>query len=275
MDITGILIAAGVIGGVGILVGVLLGRASRVFHVEENETEIAVREALPGNNCGGCGFPGCDGLAKAIAEGKAPVNACPVGGPAVAEKIAEILGGAEDQPTEQMRAFVHCKGDCDKVRDVYEYVGPRTCSIAVNTPNGGPKACKYGCLGFGECASVCDFGAISLIDGIAVVDPDKCVACGLCVKACPRGLISLVPKGKDHHISCSSKDKGLDVKKVCSAGCLACTMCVKQCPVEAIHMEGNQPVIDYSKCVNCGACAVKCPVKCISGLETVKEEAKK
>ncbi len=264
MEMTGILIAAGVIGGVGILVGLLLGRASRIFKVEENKTEQAVREALPGNNCGACGYPGCDGMAKAIAEGKAPVNGCPVGGPPVAEKIRQIMGGGDSAPAEVKVAFVHCDGDCDKAGEVYTYVGPRTCSIAVNSPNGGPKACKYGCLGYGECASVCEFGAISIENGIAVIDPDKCVACGKCVKTCPRGLISLVPKDKTHHIACSSKDKGLDVKKACTAGCLGCTMCVKQCPKQAIEMQGNLPVIDYSKCVNCGICAAKCPAKSIT-----------
>jgi Na+-translocating ferredoxin:NAD+ oxidoreductase RNF subunit RnfB len=264
MDVTGTLVAAGVIGGVGILVGLLLGKASRVFRVEENETEQAVREVLPGNNCGACGYPGCDGLAKAIAEGQAPTNACPVGGPAVAEKVAAILGGGSEQPTERNVAFVHCKGDCDKAKDVYQYVGPEVCSIAVNTPNGGPKACTYGCLGYGECKSVCEFDAISMVDGIAVVDPEKCVACGKCVATCPRHLISLVPAGKTHHISCSSHDKGLDVKKACTVGCLGCTLCVKQCPKDAIEMNNNLPVIDYEKCVNCGACAAKCPAKSIT-----------
>ena len=264
MDITGILITAGIIGGIGVLVGLLLGKAGKIFRVAENEKERAVREALPGNNCGGCGYPGCDGLAKAIVEGQAPVNACPVGGAPVADKIRAIMGGGDDQPAEQMVAYVHCSGDCDKVKDLYQYVGPSVCSIAVNTPNSGPKACRYGCLGMGECAGACEFGAISLKDGIAVIDPEKCVSCGKCVKTCPRGIISLVPKAKAHHIGCSSKDRGLDVKKICSVGCLACTMCVKQCPKEAIRMDGNLPVIDYEKCVNCGICAAKCPAKTIT-----------
>lgn len=264
MDFTGALVAAGIIGGVGVLVGLLLGKASRVFKVEENETEKAVREVLPGNNCGACGYPGCDGLAAAIAAGEAPTNACPVGGPAVAEKVAAIMGVGAEQPTERMVALVHCKGDCDKAKDVYRYVGPEVCSIAVNSPNGGPKACTYGCLGYGECVSVCEFGALSLVDGIAVVDPEKCVACGKCVSTCPRHLITLVPASKTHHIMCSSKEKGLDVKKACSVGCLGCTMCEKHCPRKAIEMNGNLPVIDYEKCVNCGICANKCPAKSIS-----------
>ena len=264
MDVNGILIAAGIIGGVGILVGILLGRASKVFHVEENETEKAVREVLPGNNCGACGYPGCDGLAKAIAEGQAPTNACPVGGAPVAEKVAAIVGGGAEQPTERNVALVHCKGDCDKAQDAYAYVGPEVCSIAVNAPNSGPKACRFGCLGYGECVSVCEFGAISLQDGIAVIDPEKCVACGKCVATCPRHLISLVPESKAHHIMCNSQEKGVEVKKACTVGFLGCTMCVKQCPKEAIEMKGNLPVINYGKCVNCGLCAKKCPAKSIS-----------
>ena len=169
-------------------------------------------------------------------------------------------------------SYVRCRGGSPLLEGIDRASLPGNCSEILQLFPDGINKCRYGCLGFGECVSVCKFDAISLVDGIAVVDPEKCVACGLCVKACPRHLISLVPKTKDHHIACSSKDKGLDVKKQCPAGCLACTMCEKQCPVDAIRMENNLPVIDYSKCVNCGACAVKCPVKCISGLETLKAD---
>ena len=263
MDYTEILVAAGVIGGVAILVGVLLGKAGEIFKVETNEKETAVREALPGNNCGACGFPGCDGLAHAIAEGTAPVNACPVGGASVAEKISAIVGGEAGETVRKV-AVVKCQGNCEKAKDVYNYVGPKVCSIAVNTPNGGPKGCTFGCLGYGECKSVCEFGAIEIVDGIAVIDKEKCVACGKCAAVCPRHIISMVPYNKTHVIMCNSKDRGLDVKNVCSAGCIGCTLCVKACPKEAISMDGNLPVIDYDKCVNCGLCEKKCPAKVIS-----------
>ena len=163
-----------------------------------------------------------------------------------------------------MAAVVKCKGDCTACKDVYSYVGPKSCIIASNTPNGGPKACNSGCLGYGECKKVCEFGAIEIIDGVAVIDRDKCKACKKCIEVCPRKLISLVPYNKTHIIMCSNKDKGLDVKNVCSAGCIGCTLCVKACPKEAIEMNQNLPVIDYDKCVNCGLCAKKCPVKNIS-----------
>jgi Na+-translocating ferredoxin:NAD+ oxidoreductase RNF subunit RnfB len=263
MNLTSVIIAALVIGVIAILVGILLGKASEIFKVETDEKAIQVRECLPGNNCGACGFPGCDGLASAIAKGEAAMNACPVGGAAVAEKIAAIMGGEAGEAV-RLTACVKCKGDCDKAKDVYRYVGPESCRIASNSPNGGPKGCTFGCLGYGECKAVCEFGAIRIQDGIAVIDKEKCKACGKCVAACPRHIISMVPYEKEHVIMCNSKERGLDVKAVCQAGCIGCTLCVRSCPAEAISMEGHLPVIDYEKCTNCGACKAKCPMKTIS-----------
>ena len=122
----GLLLAAGVIGAIGIIIGVLLGVASEKFKVEVDEREILVRAELPGNNCGGCGFPGCDGLANAIAAGTAPVSGCPVGGPVVAEKIAAIMG-VESGGAVKKVAFVKCKGTCDKTRVQYNYFGMDDC----------------------------------------------------------------------------------------------------------------------------------------------------
>lgn len=263
MDSTAIILATVVLAVIAILVGILLSRAAVIFKVEVDEKEIAIRECLPGNNCGACGYPGCDGMAKAIAEGKAPVNGCPVGGEDVGKKISQITGKAAAEK-EKMVAIVKCKGDCEKAKDVYKYVGPLVCDIAANSPNQGPKACRYGCLGYGECKAACEFGAISIVDGIAVIDPEKCRACGKCIEVCPRNIITLVPYSKKHHILCNSQDKGVEVRKNCSAGCLGCGLCQRSCPKEAIEMKGNLPVIDYSKCVNCGLCEKKCPAKTIS-----------
>ena len=226
MNITAILIAAAVIAVAGIIVGIGLGLFGEKFKVEVDEKEVAIREELPGNNCGGCGFAGCDALAKAIAEGKAPANACPVGGAPVGEKIAAILG------------------------------------VSV-VPAGGPKACSYGCTGFGSCVKACQFDAIHVVDGVAVVDKEKCVACGKCVATCPKGLIQIVPYSAEHLVQCSSHDKGKDVKAACQAGCIGCTLCTKQCESDAIHMDNNLAFIDYEKCTNCGKCAAKCPAKVI------------
>lgn len=259
---TGLLLAAGIIGAIGIIIGVFLGVASEKFKVEVDEKEILVREELPGNNCGGCGYPGCDGLAAAIAAGTASVNACPVGGPAVADKIAAIMG-VESGVSVKKVAFVKCKGTCDKTRVHYNYYGIDDCSKVAVVPGSGEKACTYGCMGYGSCVKACAFDAIHVVDGVAVVDKEKCVSCGKCVAACPNNLIELVPYDAKHLVQCSSHDKGKDVKAKCDAGCIACTLCTKQCEFDAIHMENNVAVIDYTKCTNCGKCAAKCPAKVI------------
>ena len=192
MNMTGIIIAAAVVGIVGIVIGVLLGIASEKFKVEVDEKEILVRAELPGNNCGGCGYAGCDALAKAIAEGKAKVDQCPVGGAPVGEKIAAIMG-VEAGSAEKKVAFVKCKGTCDKATVKYNYYGIDDChKIADAVPGGGSKGCNYGCLGSGSCVKACQFDAIHVVDGVAVVDKEKCVACGKCVATCPKGLIQIV-----------------------------------------------------------------------------------
>ena len=228
MSITEIVMAAAVVGIVGLLIGVLLGIASEAFKVEVDEKEILVREELPGNNCGGCGYPGCDGLAKAIAQGNADVGACPVGGAPVAEKIAAIMGVASGKKEKKV-AFVKCKGTCDKTKVQYSYYGIADCKSACAVPGEGEKACSYGCMGYGSCVKACAFDAIHVVDGIAVVDKEKCVACGKCVAACPKDLIELVPYRAEHLVQCNSHDKGKDVKAKCEVGCIGCTLCTKQC----------------------------------------------
>ena len=262
MSIMGIIIAAAVVGAVGLVIGVLLGVASEKFKVEVDEKEILVRNELPGNNCGGCGYPGCDGLAKAIAAGEAAVDACPVGGAPVGAKIAAIMG-VEAGGAEKQVAFVKCKGTCDKTNMQYRYYGIDDCRKVSVVPGAGEKACAYGCMGYGTCVKACQFDAIHIVDGVAVVDKEKCVACGKCVAACPNHLIELVPYKAEHLVQCSSHDKGKDVKAKCENGCIGCTLCTKQCEVGAIHMENNRAVIDYSLCTNCGKCAAKCPAKVI------------
>lgn len=261
--VTGILTAAAVVGILGILIGVFLGVASERFKVEIDEREILVRNELPGNNCGGCGYAGCDSLAKAIAAGQAKPGACPVGGPDVAARIGEIMG-VSGSSTEKRVAFVKCSGTCDKAKVQYNYYGVDDCRKAAVVPGAGEKACNVGCMGYGSCVKACAFDAIHVVDGVAVVDKEKCVACGKCVAACPNLLIELVPYRAEHLVRCSSHEKGKDVKAVCSAGCIGCTLCTKQCEFDAIHMDNNLAVIDYKKCTNCGKCAEKCPVKVIA-----------
>ncbi len=257
MDLGGIL----VLGGLGFLFAVLLSIATQVFAVEVDEREEAIAEALPGANCGACGYPGCSGLAKAIANGEAPVNACNVGGAKSAEKISEIMG-VEAGGMEKQVAVVKCQGDCEKAKDKFEYQGICDCRTE-GFIQGGSKACLYGCLGCGTCVEKCNFGALSIKDGIAVVDKEKCVACGLCVQACPKKLIDLIPYKQKYTVKCNSHDKGRDVRSKCSTGCIGCQLCVKNCPKDAITFENNVAKIDTDKCVNCGICSRKCPTGAI------------
>ena len=262
MSILGILTAALIVGAIGLFIGLFLGIAGIKFKVEVDPKEEAVLAALPGNNCGGCGFAGCSGLAVAIAKGEAAVNACPVGGEAVGKQIAEIMGVSAES-TEPMVAYVHCQGDCEKAKVDYDYVGAEDCRMMSFVPNGGPKACNSGCLGYGTCVKACPFDAIHIVNGVAVVDKDACKACGKCVAICPKGIISMVPKKATTMVACSSTDKGPVAMKACSTACIGCGICARECPVDAVTVTDFHATIDQDKCAGCGLCERKCPKKAI------------
>lgn len=263
MNLWGIMIAVATLAGCGLIISIFLSIFARRFAVKVNKKEEDILSALPGNNCGGCGYPGCSGLAAAIANNKAEVGACPVGGKPVADRIAAIMGVDSGSYVKKV-AFVKCNGTCEVAENLYDYTGPKDCKIASVTPGGGNKKCDYGCLGYGSCQNVCDSGAISIIDGIAVIDPDKCTSCGKCVNICPKGIIELVPYDSNVRVACSSKDKGPVTMKACKTGCVGCGICAKTCEYGAVSVEGNLAVIDYDKCTKCGACAAKCPKKIIN-----------
>lgn len=258
-----VLIAGLVIGITGLIIGLLLGFAAIKFAVPVDEKAEAIREFLPGNNCGGCGYAGCDALAKAIAAGEAAVGACPVGGAAAAEKIGEVMG-VEAESGNKKVAFVKCNGTCDKTTVQYNYYGVADCKRKAVIPGGGDKGCAFGCLGDGSCVAVCQFDAIHVVNGVAVVDKESCVACGKCVEECPRNLIELIPYDTAHMVQCSSRDKGPQVMAVCDVGCIGCGICAKQCEADAITLEDNLAHIDPEKCTGCGKCAEKCPKKIIA-----------
>jgi RnfABCDGE-type electron transport complex B subunit len=252
------------LGGLGLLFGAGLAFASRKFAVEVDERMAAIRDALPGANCGGCGFPGCDTFARAVAEGRAPVNGCPVGGSECAAALGSIMG-VDAGDTVKMMAKVICNGDTVKCKERFDYEGIEDC-VAANMVAGGSKACQYGCLGLGTCVRACPFDAIEIVDGrLAKIIPEKCTACGKCIEACPKAVIDMVPYHQDVVIACNNKEPGKVVRQKCSVGCIACKICVKACPYEAIDFKDNLAFINYEKCTNCFVCVEKCPTKAIEG----------
>ncbi len=259
-----------VLGGLGLLFGVLLSIASKIFVVAVNPKVEEVLGILPGANCGACGYPGCAGCAAAIVEGQAPTTACTIGGAKVAAKVADAMGvnaGAFNKKV----AVVKCQGDCDKAKDKYIYQGIADCRIQ-STLAGGQKECTYGCLGCGTCFDVCKFNAIRMIDGIAVVNKENCTACNACVVACPKNIIELIPYESTAVVKCMSQDKGKEVRGYCSVGCIGCQICVKNCPTDAFTFENNLARINYEKCIDCLICVEKCPTKAIDNMSIVSEE---
>lgn len=268
-----ILIPAIVLGLTGLAMGLFLAFASIKFEVEVDPKIEAISGILPGANCGGCGFPGCGGYAAAIVEEGVAMTLCAPGGAAVAAKIGEIMGASVDVSSEKVVARVLCQGDNTRTTKIYEFDGELQTCAAMMLYAGGDKSCMYSCLGHGDCEKVCPVGAIKVNEkGIAEVDEDKCISCGLCQKACPKKVIAMLPQSKKVTVTCSSKDKGVTAKKACSTACIGCGLCAKNCPVGAITVENNLAKIDPAKCISCGLCALKCPTKAIvSDIKEIKK----
>ncbi len=240
----------------------VLAMVARAFAVPVNPKVEEIEGALPGANCGGCGLPGCSELARRIAEGKADVNACPVGGESAAHLIAKIMGRAFEGGEARSVAVVLCGGDDRLAEKRFHYNGVKDCTSAAIL-FGGDKACRYGCLGLGTCAGVCPFDALRMLpSGLPEVDPVRCTACGKCVAACPKKIIKLAPVNRRLHILCSSHDKGAKVRKICAVGCIGCTKCVKEAPAGAIAMQDNLAVVDYAFEIP-DSVAAACPMKTI------------
>ena len=256
-----IIIAAACLAVMGLILGAALGFASKVFYVKEDERKAQIIELLPGANCGGCGFAGCANYADAIVNGGEPINRCPGCKPENLQTISELVGG-ELADVERRVAHIRCSGGNSIANKKYEYYGMSDCAAAARLLDGFME-CKYGCLGFGTCASVCPHGAISISDGVAVVDKSTCVGCGVCVDACPKHVIEIIPESAKVIVQCSSHDKGAVTKKNCSSGCLGCKICEKTCEAGAIKVIDNVASIDFSLCTGCSKCEEKCPKKII------------
>jgi Na+-translocating ferredoxin:NAD+ oxidoreductase subunit B len=255
----------------GIIFGVGLAIAAKKFCVQSDPRLDQIYAHLPGANCGACGMPGCIGFAEGLIQGTCSVEKCVVSSKQNKTEIAGILGLAV-QDTVRKHAVLHCHGGKIRVQDKFSYSGIQEC-IAANLTLGGPKACRYGCIGFGDCSRACPFGAITMCaEGLPVIHIEKCTACGKCVAACPKKLFSLMPEDKDYIVRCKSPDIGKNVLQVCSVGCIACKKCENVCPVspvKAITVRNNLAVIDYTICTNCGECLKVCPRKTIADKKSV------
>ena len=244
---------------------IILTVSNALFGVKEDEKFLAIRDALPGANCGACGYSGCDGYARALSEGKiTETTLCVPGGAAAAGDIASVLGVEAGEVVKKV-AFVGCNGTCEATKRDEKGLPPAgatTCKEAAANWE-GEGVCLFACIGLGDCAAACPEDAIVLKDGIAKVISSNCLGCGICAKTCPHGVIRIMKAESTVAVNCSNHDKGALTRKMCSNGCIGCTKCVRTCPNGAISMEENLAVIDYEKCTNCGACAEACPVGAI------------
>ncbi len=246
----------------GVLFGLGLVLAARAFSTGHDPRVEHVLDALPGINCGACGYAGCRGYAEAVVNEGEDVDLCMPGGPETARAVADLMG-VELGERVKLRAVVHCQGGRSKCPDRFDYAGEPDC-LAAHLAAGGPKACRYGCLGFGSCAAACPFDAISMNEErLPVIDPDRCTACGICVDTCPRDLITLLPEHYHIWLGCSSHYRGKAVKDICEVGCIACQLCAKEDPHEAIEMRDNLPVLDHDAAGgDFRTAADVCPMNC-------------
>lgn len=251
------------LAGLGAVFGIGLAYAAQRFAVKVDPKVEMVRDVLPGANCGACGFAGCQGYAEGVvANPDVAPNLCAPGKASVAEAVARITGKAAGA-VEPNFARIMCQGGCSNSRKKFVYEGVRDCRAAV-LAGGGDKSCAYGCLGYGTCAAVCPFDAITMNENdIPVVDITKCTGCRKCEIACPKKVIEVLPASRQVLVACHSKDKGAETKKNCDIGCIACGRCEKVCPFEAVHVKDNVARIDLDKCKVCSLCVGVCPTKAI------------
>ena len=264
------------LGGIGAFGAIILYLASVKFKVDEDILITQITEALPGAQCGGCGFPGCGGFAIACVDAESLEHLfCPVGGSETMNQVA-ILLGKEVNVKEPKIAVLRCNGVCEVRPRVNQYDGAKNCAV-IALFYGGETGCAYGCFGFGDCVESCIFGAIRINSAtlLAEVDEDKCTSCGACVKACPKHIIELRKKGPESHriyVSCINKDKGAVARKVCANACIGCNKCLKECDFDAITIKNHLAYIDDTKCRLCRKCTLVCPTRAIMELNFPPEK---
>jgi len=265
-----IILAVIIVAAIGFIAGLALAVASIVMAVPVDKKAEAIRECLPGANCGACGFSGCDGYAAALSKGITTNTAlCAPGGNDASAAIAEVTGLSAGSVVPSA-AVVLCQGFCEKANTKMQYNGVESCQMAKQL-FGGPKECIYGCIGLGDCVKKCPYDAINICDGVARVNPAMCKACKMCVKTCPNHLIKMVPLDVPKaNVFCMNHDKGAVTRKECSLGCIGCMKCVKACEVGAVEVKDFCAKVDNTKCTGCGKCTEACPVKCINLVTVTK-----
>jgi Na+-translocating ferredoxin:NAD+ oxidoreductase RNF subunit RnfB len=262
-----------IVVAIGLVCAAILTIASKVFFVPVDETFANLRAELPGANCGACGYNGCDDYANALAEDHSlSCSLCPVGGADVAAKLAEVLG-VEAGSADKEVAVVMCNGHANAAKTIMEYKGVQTCSAAKQF-FGGMSACPHGCIGLGDCEAACDFDAIHICDGVAVVNRENCVGCGVCAKTCPNSVIKIQTAKNLVVVQCKNTDKGAVARKACKAACIGCGKCAKICPFGAITVENNVAYIDFTKCKLCTKCVAECPTGAIHAVNFPPKPAK-
>ena len=259
-----------ILTALAVLLALVLFWVSKKFKVEEDPRIDEVEKAMPGANCGGCGFAGCRAFAEAaVKASNLDSQFCPVGGNETMKKVAAILGYEVKEKAPQV-AVVRCNGSCENRPRTNIYDGSMSCKVKAAL-YAGDTGCSYGCVGCGDCVAACQFGAISMdpATGLPVVDETRCTACGACAKACPKGVIEIRNMGttarnrRRVYVSCINKDKGGVARKACSAACIGCGKCAKVCPHGAITVENNLAYIDFTKCKLCKKCVAECPTGAI------------
>ncbi|MDR2211619.1 MAG: RnfABCDGE type electron transport complex subunit B [Spirochaetaceae bacterium] len=266
-----IFITGGFAALLALILGLALGLFRELFKVEEDPLTGRIREALPGANCGGCGFPGCDGYAAAVAAG-GDISLCTAGGKATADMLAEIMGAGVVELT-ALAAVCCCIGENGIAAKRGIYTGLESCRGAKIA--GGTKFCLWGCIGFGDCVRVCKFDAITMgPGGLPVVDRTKCTGCKACAAECPQAVLRLVPRDQESTLTLCSNRNPLRaaIRKTCRLGCIKCGICVKTCPEQCIVIEDGIPVVDRAKCTACGACEEKCPTRVVRVLRGLPVE---
>jgi RnfABCDGE-type electron transport complex B subunit len=260
------LIILAILSCLGLMFGLILAYANKKMALEVNPLIHLVEDILPKGQCGACGYAGCMAYAEAVVMNPdVPPNLCTPGKDPIAKLVGDLTGKAA-APVEPRIAQVKCAGVDGKAVKNYEYAGVEDC-VAANLLFGGPKACKYGCLGLGTCVKSCPFNAMTMDPaGLPIIDPDKCTGCGKCETVCPKQVITMMPLSAHVRVNCNSKDKGPVARKACTVACISCTLCMKECPYGAIKMENNLAVVDSKICVEqCSdpKCLAKCPTKAI------------